>query len=141
MASKPHSGTSIFADTRCIAIILLNSSVLLVSDKTCLYPKVGRQVKSLVIPLQKNKAEAEKQRFEKNKILRDTKWLCWKFQPIRKNDAVEVSSHVLYCIPAGIGQLFFCDLDEGQGGFLHEWPKAHSKFTGEIGHLFRQRGA
>lgn len=65
MASKPHSGTSIFADTRCIAIILLNSSVLLVSDKTCLYPKVGRQVKSLVIPLQKNKAEAEKQRFEK----------------------------------------------------------------------------
>lgn len=52
MASKPHSGRSILADTRCFAIILLNLSVLLVSDKTCLYPKVGRQV-IVDIPLKK----------------------------------------------------------------------------------------
>lgn len=51
MASKPHSGWSILADTRCFAIISLNLSVLLVSDKTCLYPKVGRQVNSAAISL------------------------------------------------------------------------------------------
>lgn len=44
-------------------------------------------------------------------------------------------------LPAGVGQLFFRDLDERQCGFLHERPKAHSKFTGETGHLFGQRGA
>lgn len=44
-------------------------------------------------------------------------------------------------LPAGVGQLFLCDLDERQCGFLHKRPKAHSKFTGETGHLFRQRGA
>lgn len=44
-------------------------------------------------------------------------------------------------LPAGVGQLFLRDLDERQCGFLHKRPKAHSKFTGETGHLFRQRGA
>lgn len=51
MASKPHSGRSMFADTRCLAIIWLNLSVSLVSDSTCLYPNVGRQVTSGEMPL------------------------------------------------------------------------------------------
>lgn len=51
MASKPHSGKSILADTCCIAMISLNLSVLLVSDKPCLYPKVGKQVTVAPIPL------------------------------------------------------------------------------------------
>lgn len=59
MASKPHSGRSILADTRCFAIISLNLSVLLVSDKTCLYPKVGRQVKSGAIPLKNNRSQKQ----------------------------------------------------------------------------------
>lgn len=68
MASKPHSGKSMFADTRCFAIISLNLSVLLVSDKTCLYPKVGRQVSSGVIPLKNSRSQ--KQNFEKQDYLR-----------------------------------------------------------------------
>lgn len=74
MASKPHSGRSILADTRCIATISLNLSVLFVSDKPCLYPKVGRQVAD--IPLKHS--TSQKQWFD-NKILTNTRWLSWKF--------------------------------------------------------------
>lgn len=55
MASNPHSGRSMFADTRCLAIIWLNLSASLVSDSTCLYPNVGRQVTSGEMPLRKTK--------------------------------------------------------------------------------------
>lgn len=41
MASKPPSGTSMFADTCCFETISLNLSVLLVNDRRCLYPNVG----------------------------------------------------------------------------------------------------
>lgn len=51
MASKPHSGKSRLRETRCFAIISLKLSVLLVSGKTCLYPKVGRHVTSVAISL------------------------------------------------------------------------------------------
>lgn len=80
----------------------------------------------------------------KNKILWDTKWHCWNFQPqtyIRKRGCCWSVWSCFNRIPAGVGQLFFCDLDEGQDGFLHKRAKAHSKFTGEVSHLFRQRGA
>lgn len=53
MASNPHSGRSMFADTRCFAMIWLNLSASLVSDSTCLYPNVGRQVTCEETPLGK----------------------------------------------------------------------------------------
>ena len=46
MASKPPSGTSLLAEMRCLEMIWLNMIVLLVRDRTCLYPKVGGQTKS-----------------------------------------------------------------------------------------------
>lgn len=55
MASNPHSGTSMLADTRCLAMIWLNLSVSLVSDSMCLYPNVGRQVREAEMPLRKMK--------------------------------------------------------------------------------------
>lgn len=48
-ASKPHSGISRFAETRCCATISLNLSVLLVRGKTCLYPNVGRHDKPTLL--------------------------------------------------------------------------------------------
>lgn len=48
---------------------------------------------------------------------------------------------LFYCKPARVGQFFFCDLDEGQQGFLHKRAKAHSKFTRELRHFFWQSRA
>lgn len=49
MASKPHSGKSMFADTCCFEMISLNLSVLLVNDRRCRYPNVGRHSKSTLL--------------------------------------------------------------------------------------------
>ncbi len=81
---------------------------------------------------------------QKSKTILRMRW--WNFQPQtysrKRGRCWSVwSCFSIYFIPAGVGQLFFCDFDEGQDGFLHKRAKAHSKFTGEVGHLFRQRGA
>lgn len=49
MASKPHSGRSMLADTRWLVMILLKFSVLLVRGRTFLYPNVGRQLSSTLL--------------------------------------------------------------------------------------------
>lgn len=109
MASKPHSGMSIFADTRCVEIIWLNLSVLLVSDKTCLYPKVGRQVKSGAIPL--------KHRFEKSDSVT---WL--KPQTYAsEDDAAAATAHVLYL--QGLASSSSVILMKGRVGFSTKDPK------------------
>lgn len=119
-ASKPHSGTSTFPDTRCLAIISLNLSVLLVRDKRCLYPNAGRQVELTEL---QHSGSQKIWRIRFSETPNDIAEISNLKHTSEKEGVVEVSGHVLIAYLQGLASSSSVILMKGRMGFSTKEPK------------------